>query len=60
VRGGLVPHIRRELLSKLKPLEIKECPFVNLPDAPASWSVWLSTVSKWIKLISNHDGPSGR
>jgi bifunctional non-homologous end joining protein LigD len=36
VRAGLVPHVRRELLNKLKPLEIKECPFVNLPDAKSS------------------------
>jgi hypothetical protein len=36
VRAGLVPHVRRELLTKLKPLEIKECPFVNLPDAASS------------------------
>jgi DNA ligase D-like protein (predicted ligase) len=32
VRAGLVPHARRELLGKLKPLQVKECPFANLPD----------------------------
>jgi ATP-dependent DNA ligase len=29
-------HVRRELLTKLKPLEVKECPFVNLPDVASS------------------------
>jgi bifunctional non-homologous end joining protein LigD len=32
VRAGLVPHVRREILGKLKPLQVKECPFGNLPD----------------------------
>jgi bifunctional non-homologous end joining protein LigD len=32
VRAGLVPHIRRELLGKLKPRQIDDCPFTNLPD----------------------------
>lgn len=36
VRAGLVPHVRRELRKKLEPLETKECPFVNLPDAKSS------------------------
>ncbi|MFL6605699.1 MAG: non-homologous end-joining DNA ligase [Steroidobacteraceae bacterium] len=36
VRAGLVSHVRRELLTKLKPLEVKQCPFVNLPDAASS------------------------
>jgi DNA ligase D-like protein (predicted ligase) len=39
VRAGLVPHVRRELRKQLEPLEIDECPFVNLPDAKSSrWS----------------------
>lgn len=33
VRAGLVPHIRRELLAKLKPLQLNDCPFTNLPDS---------------------------
>jgi bifunctional non-homologous end joining protein LigD len=33
VRAGMVPHNRRELASKLKPLRIAECPFSNLPDS---------------------------
>lgn len=33
VRAGLVPHVRREVLSQLKPLQVHDCPFANLPDA---------------------------
>jgi len=33
VRAGFTPHIRRELVGKLTPLTIGECPFANLPDA---------------------------
>jgi len=32
VRGGLMPHVRRRLLEKLKALCVVECPFANLPD----------------------------
>jgi bifunctional non-homologous end joining protein LigD len=32
VRAGLVPHVRREVLGKLKPLQVEDCPFANLPD----------------------------
>ena len=32
VRAGFTPHIRRELLERLKPLAVATCPFVNLPD----------------------------
>jgi bifunctional non-homologous end joining protein LigD len=32
VRAGLVPYVRRELLSRLEPLRTKGCPFANLPD----------------------------
>jgi bifunctional non-homologous end joining protein LigD len=35
VRAGFIPHLRREVLSKLKPLNIAKCPFANLPDADA-------------------------
>jgi bifunctional non-homologous end joining protein LigD len=38
VRAGLIPHVRRRLLEKLKALCISECPFANLPDsAPGRW-----------------------
>ena len=36
VRAGMVPHTRRELRARLRPLEVADCPFVNLPDATAS------------------------
>jgi bifunctional non-homologous end joining protein LigD len=32
VRAGFTPHVRRELLKRLKPLAAKVCPFANLPD----------------------------
>jgi DNA ligase D-like protein (predicted ligase) len=32
VRAGLVRHIRQEVLGKLKPLQVPDCPFSNLPD----------------------------
>ncbi|MBV8876656.1 MAG: ATP-dependent DNA ligase, partial [Gammaproteobacteria bacterium] len=38
VRAGFTPHTRRELLAKLRPLLLPECPFANLPDpAPGHW-----------------------
>jgi bifunctional non-homologous end joining protein LigD len=38
VRAGLIPHLRRELLGKLRPLAITRCPFANLPDTtPGRW-----------------------
>jgi bifunctional non-homologous end joining protein LigD len=33
VRAGFTPHIRRELVGRLKPLATATCPFANLPDA---------------------------
>jgi hypothetical protein len=35
VRAGFVPHVRRDLLGKLKPLQVARCPFTNLPDSTA-------------------------
>ncbi len=32
VRAGFTPHVRGELVRRLKPLIAKECPFMNLPD----------------------------
>lgn len=38
VRNGLIPHTRRELLAKLKPLHVDACPFANLPnEASPRW-----------------------
>jgi bifunctional non-homologous end joining protein LigD len=36
VRAGLVPHVRREILSALKPMHIARCPFVDLPSEGGS------------------------
>lgn len=33
VRAGLVPFVRRELLTLLKSIKAVACPFVNIPDA---------------------------
>jgi bifunctional non-homologous end joining protein LigD len=33
VRAGFTPHIRRDVVEKLRPLAVSECPFANLPDA---------------------------
>jgi bifunctional non-homologous end joining protein LigD len=38
VRAGFTPHIRREVLGRLKSLATGTCPFANLPDAsPGRW-----------------------
>ena len=37
-RNGFTPASRAELFKKLKPLEIKECPFANLPEKKAGHS----------------------
>jgi bifunctional non-homologous end joining protein LigD len=36
VRAGLVPHVRRELVGKLKSLQLHRCPFVDLPTEGSS------------------------
>jgi bifunctional non-homologous end joining protein LigD len=32
VRNGFVPHVRRDLMAKMKPLRVDACPFANLPE----------------------------
>jgi len=32
VRAGFVPHVRRELMAKMKPLKTDGCSFTNLPE----------------------------
>lgn len=32
VRSGFTPHIRREVVARLKPIRTAACPFANLPD----------------------------
>jgi bifunctional non-homologous end joining protein LigD len=42
-RNGFTPASRAELFKKLKPLEIKECPFANLPEKKAGrWGAGLT------------------
>jgi bifunctional non-homologous end joining protein LigD len=36
VRAGLVPHVRRELARQLKRLQLKHCPFTDLPTEGSS------------------------
>jgi bifunctional non-homologous end joining protein LigD len=36
VRAGLIPHVRRELVSKLRSLRTDRCPFVDLPNNGSS------------------------
>jgi ATP-dependent DNA ligase len=42
-RNGFTPASRADLIRKLKPLEIGECPFANLPEKKAGrWGVGLT------------------
>jgi len=54
VRAGFVPYVRREVLEKLKPLQIAQCPFANLPDLhPGKWGAGITadrmTEMQWTK-----------
>jgi bifunctional non-homologous end joining protein LigD len=43
VRAGFTPHIRRELLERLRPMATATCPFANLPDeSPGRWGGGIS------------------
>jgi bifunctional non-homologous end joining protein LigD len=37
VAAGFVPRLRRDLCAKLQPLEIKSCPFGDLPTGKSPW-----------------------
>lgn len=55
-RNGFTPASRVELFKKLKPLEIKECPFSNLPEKKAGrWGAGLTaakmTECQWLKPV---------
>jgi DNA ligase D-like protein (predicted ligase) len=55
-RNGFTPASRAELFKKLKPLEIKECPFDNLPEKKAGrWGAGLTTEKmaecRWLKPV---------
>jgi ATP-dependent DNA ligase len=53
-RDGFTPASRVELFKKIKPLEVKECPFANLPEHHAGrWGAGLTTAKmgdcRWLK-----------
>jgi bifunctional non-homologous end joining protein LigD len=53
-RNGLTPTSRVELFKKIKPLEIKECPFANLPEKQAGrWGAGLTAAKmmecRWLR-----------
>src|SRR6266850_755387 len=55
-RNGFTPASRAELFRKLKALEIKECPFANLPRAKSGrWGAGLNAAKmadcRWIKPV---------
>jgi bifunctional non-homologous end joining protein LigD len=55
-RNGFTPSSRAELFKKLKPLETKECPFANLPEAKAGrWGAGLTAAKmaecRWLTPV---------
>ena len=53
-RNGFTPASRAELFKKLKPLEMKDCPFANLPEKKAGrWGAGLTAEKmkecRWLK-----------
>jgi bifunctional non-homologous end joining protein LigD len=55
-RNGFTPSSRAELFKKIKPLEIKECPFANLPEEKAGrWGAGLTAAKmaecRWLKPV---------
>src|ERR1700678_540615 len=56
-RSGFTPASRAELFKKIKPLEIKECPFWNLPEKKAGrWGAGLTAAKmvecRWLKPVT--------
>jgi DNA ligase D-like protein (predicted ligase) len=61
-RAGLVPATRRELHAKLRPLIIKDCPFLNLPESKSGrWGEGLTAAKMrecaWVRpvLVANFE-----
>jgi bifunctional non-homologous end joining protein LigD len=55
-RNGFTPASRVELFKKIKPLEMKECPFANLPEAKSGrWGAGLTLAKmadcRWVKPV---------
>ena len=55
-RNGFTPSSRAELFRKLKPLEVKDCPFANLPEKKAGrWGAGLTAAKmaecRWLQPL---------
>ena len=55
-RNGFTPVVRNQLFKKFRELEIKECPFVNLPEAKSGrWGAGLTAAKmkdcRWLKPV---------
>jgi bifunctional non-homologous end joining protein LigD len=55
-RNGFTPRLREELLKRLRPLEIGECPFANLPEARSRrWGEGLTSAKmkdcRWVRPV---------
>ncbi|HEU4690974.1 MAG TPA: non-homologous end-joining DNA ligase [Vicinamibacterales bacterium] len=55
-RNGFTPALRQQLFKKFRPLEIPDCPFVNLPEARSGrWGVGLTKEKmadcRWLKPV---------
>ena len=55
-RNGFTPASRAELFRKIKPLEITDCPFANLPEKKAGrWGAGLTAAKmaecRWVKPV---------
>jgi len=55
-RNGFTPASRVELFKKIKPLQVKECPFANLPEKNAGrWGAGLTAAKmaecRWLKPV---------
>jgi bifunctional non-homologous end joining protein LigD len=66
-RNGFTPALRAELFKRLRGLEMKECPFGNLPEAKSGrWGVGLTAAKmkecRWLKpgLVAQVDLRNGR
>ena len=55
-RNGFTPSLRESLIRKFRPLEIKDCPFTNLPEARSGrWGQGLTAAKmkdcRWLKPV---------
>jgi bifunctional non-homologous end joining protein LigD len=55
-RSGFTPVVREQLFKRFRGLEIKDCPFVNLPEAKSGrWGAGLTAAKmkdcRWLKPV---------